>query len=119
MSAPDVFQITAIAKICHEANKAYCELLGDFSQPSWEDAPDWQKESAKKGVAFHLDNYIAMESASHESWLAQKEAEGWVYGPVKDAVKKEHPCMVPFDELPEEHQIKDRLFAHIVTALRY
>ena len=45
-----------IAKVCHEANRAYCEALGDYSQTTWEKAPDWQKESAINGVQFHLDN---------------------------------------------------------------
>lgn len=37
-------QLQQIAKVCHEANKAYCETLGDYSQPEWEAAPAWQKD---------------------------------------------------------------------------
>lgn len=40
------------------------------------------------------------------------------YGPIKDAVKKEHPCFVPFTTLPAEQQAKDALFRSIVHALR-
>jgi hypothetical protein len=47
----------------------------------------------------------------------QKLADGWKYGPVKYPEKKEHPCMVPFAELPKEQQLKDALFRHIVPAL--
>ena len=39
-----------IAKVCHEVNRAYCMSQGDGSQPRWEDAPDWQKQSAISGV---------------------------------------------------------------------
>jgi hypothetical protein len=56
-------------------------------------------------------------SASHNSWLRQKEEDGWKYGPVKDADKKEHPCFIPYEELPREQQAKDYLFGAIVAAL--
>lgn len=105
-----------IAKITHEVNKAWCEYNGDFSQPSYEDAPEWQTKSAQNGVDFHMKNPDAGDSASHESWLAEKVEDGWIYGPVKDPVLKQHPCMVPFNDLPKEQQFKDRLFRTIVHA---
>jgi len=107
-----------IAKVCHDANKSYCEAIGDLSQKSWDEAEDWQRESAIKGVQFKLDNPEAGNSAQHEAWLKDKDAEGWVYGPVKDPDKREHPCMVPYDELPEEQKKKDALFSSIVNALK-
>ncbi len=107
-----------IAQVCHEANYAYCRTIGDFSQKPWADAPEWQRASAVKGVKFHLDNPGALPSASHESWLAEKEREGWVYGEEKDEVLKTHPCIVPFKELPREQQLKDVLFIAVVNALR-
>ena len=107
-----------IAKICHEANKAYCEGIGDKSQPSWNNAPDWQKDSAIKGVEFNIENPEAPASASHDSWLEVKKAEGWKYGKYKDAQKKTHPCYVPYDELPEDQKKKDALFKSIVAAVK-
>lgn len=109
--------IEDIAKICHEANKALCETQNDLTQPAWAAAPDWQVESAIVGVRFCMDNPDAPASANHESWLKQKEDEGWKYGPVKDADKKEHPCFVPYDQLPPEQKAKDHLFKAIVGAL--
>jgi hypothetical protein len=109
-----------IAIVAHEANRAYCKTLGDNSQPSWDDAPDWQKNSAIAGVKFHLDALQSgvepAPSASHDSWLAEKERDGWKYGTVKDPEKKEHPCYVPYDQLPVEQRLKDYIFAAIVKA---
>ena len=105
-----------IARVCHEANRAWCEANGDFSQPNWEAAPDWQKESAMNGVAFHRANPDAGDSASHDNWMAEKVAAGWVYGEVKDPDAKTHPCIVPFGELPRHQQIKDAIFRAIVHA---
>lgn len=107
-----------IALICHEANKAYCRVHGDPSQPSWDDAPEWQKESAINGVKFHLENPGAGPSGSHENWLAEKLKAGWKYGPEKNPDKKEHPCCVPYADLPEYQQGKDYLFTAIVEILK-
>ena len=106
-----------IARVCHEVNRAYCKALGDESQLPWEDAPDWQKDSALAGVNLHMDNPEAGPEASHESWLDQKLADGWIYGPEKDPENKLHPCMVPFAELPVEQQAKDFIFCGVVHAL--
>lgn len=107
-----------IAQVAHELNKAYCESIGDNSQPDWDGAPDWQKSSAVNGVNFHLDNPDAKPSASHESWMKQKTEEGWKYGEVKDPEKKEHPCYVPYDQLPNEQKAKDFIFRQTVHSLK-
>lgn len=109
--------IAAIASICHEANRAYCVSIGDHSQPTWDDAPSWQKESCYTGVLKIASHEITRPEQSHESWSAQKLAEGWVYGTVKDPVAKTHHCLVPFTELPPEQQTKDVLFFSIARAL--
>lgn len=106
-----------IARVCHEVNRAYCAALGDHSQPAWQDAPEWQRDSAYKGVMHTLGNPDAKPSDSHESWLAEKRAAGWKYGPVKDPEKKEHPCFVPYDDLPAEQKAKDFIFQAVVRAL--
>lgn len=107
----------AVARICHETNRAYCLAIGDASQKPWDDAPDWQRLSAVKGVDYLLANPSAGPSKSHESWLHEKTLTGWKYGPVKDEVKKEHPCLVPYHQLPIEQRNKDRLFHGIVRTL--
>lgn len=107
----------SIARVAHEVNKAYCEALGDKTQTLWEDAPDWQKESVIKGVEMHLANPNLGVDASHQAWLEHKRAEGWTYGPIKDPVKKEHPCFVPYADLPAEQKAKDFIFRGVVHAI--
>jgi hypothetical protein len=106
-----------IARVCHEVNRAYCQSIGDNSQPAWKDAPEWQRTSAINGVSFHIDNPNAGPEGSHNSWLAEKERAGWKYGPTKDPEKKEHPCFKPYNELPQEQRAKDYIFTAIVHAL--
>lgn len=106
-----------IARVAHEVNRAYCQALGDMSQPAWEDAPEWQRASARMGVDLHTMGDFGPE-ASHIAWMKQKLDEGWKYGPVKDPEKKEHPCLVPFSMLPVDQQAKDFIFRAVVHALR-
>lgn len=113
-----MMSIENIAQVAHEINKAYCEAIGDNSQPTWENAPEWQKSSAIQGVKFHLENPNAGPDASHNSWLKQKEEEGWKYGPVKNPETKEHPCYVPYEQLPTEQKAKDYLFKQVVHSLK-
>jgi hypothetical protein len=109
--------IPAIARACHEANRAWCIAQEDFSQHPWEHAEDWQRHSAIKGVEYALANPHRPDSAMHDAWMADKIKDGWTYGEVKDAAAKTHPCIVPFEQLPEHQQAKDRLFRTIVNAL--
>ena len=110
-------KIEAIARICHEANRAYCAGLGDDSQLSWDDAPQWQRDSAINGVAFHIENPGAGPADSHNSWLSEKLRDGWKFGPVKDPAAKTHPCMLPYEDLPHEQHTKDYLFIAVVRAV--
>lgn len=111
-------KVLQIAHMCHQTNKAWCELNGDFSQKDWNDAPMPLRESAVTGVNFRLDNPEATPEAQHGAWMSHKFEEGWIWGPVKDQTKKTHPCLVPYDELPERDRIKDALFCAIVDILK-
>ena len=44
----------------------------------------------------------------HEIWAQNRLAEGWTYGPVRDDAQKQTPCLVPYDDLPEEEKAYDR-----------
>lgn len=53
----------------------------------------------------------------HEVWAANRIAEGWTYGPVRDDDKKETPCLVPYEDLPEIEKAYDRNTA--IGTLKY
>lgn len=108
--------IIAAASVAHEANRAYCEALGDYSQLPWREAPTWQKQSAINGVIHAIENPDATPEQSHESWLAEKQADGWQYGAVKDVENKLHPCYCEYSALPQEQRAKDYIFLGIARA---
>lgn len=44
----------------------------------------------------------------HEVWAQNRINEGWTYGPERDDASKKHPCLVPYEELPESEKSYDR-----------
>lgn len=44
----------------------------------------------------------------HENWALGRLNDGWTFGPVRDDVLKQHPCLVEYDELPESEKDYDR-----------
>ncbi len=108
-------QVEACARAAHEANRAYCIAIGDASQVPWDDAPDWQRASARNGVRGALDG--ATPEQSHASWMAEKVATGWKHGPIKNPEAKEHPCMVAYAELPTSQRAKDMIFIAVVRVV--
>lgn len=111
-------KVQEIARVAHELNKAYCESIGDHSQPDWDNAPEWQKSSAVNAVEFHINNPEASPSSSHESWMKQKTEESWKSGWSSWVEKKEHPCYVPYEELPTEQKSKDYIFKQTIHSLK-
>jgi hypothetical protein len=60
---------------------------------------------------------------AHENWAKQRVSEGWKYGTKRDDARKEHPCLVPYEELPESEKEYDRKMAgetlKVISGLGY
>jgi len=44
----------------------------------------------------------------HEVWSETRIRQGWSYGVELNDALKQHPCLVPYEELPEEEKEYDR-----------
>ena len=104
------------AKQAHEMNKRYCELHGDMSHVSWDAEEAWKRSSSYDGVLFLAENPESTPEQQHEQWCGHKQEHGWVFGDVKDAELKTHPCLVPYKDLPTFQQAKDTIFQAVVRA---
>lgn len=108
-----------IARVCHEANRAVQTIQASpliAISPPWDELDFETRQSAISGVVNALKG--ATPEESHENWCRFKREHGWVRGPVKDLERREHPLLVPYDELPESQKLKDKLFLAVVEALR-
>lgn len=44
----------------------------------------------------------------HEVWAKARMDEGWTYGAQRNDERKQHPCLVPYERLPENERVYDR-----------
>ena len=47
----------------------------------------------------------------HDVWAQERIKDGWTYGPARDDTKKQHPCLIPYPDLPEAEKMYDRTTA--------
>ena len=90
----------------HEANKEIQQQTGEFIP----ELNEHLTQAILDGVYYVLDNPNCTPEQQHNNWCYFKQQDGWRYGPVKDFERKEHPCLVPYNELPEIQQRKDSVF---------
>ena len=50
----------------------------------------------------------AMAKNVHEIWSQERLKQGWTFGNQRDDVKKLHPCLIAYEDLPEEEKMYDR-----------
>jgi hypothetical protein len=110
-------KVDRIARIVHAMLNAYSAVVGTpVVEPG--DYDEAAKTSTESAVQLVLDNPSVTADQLHQSWVQARQNEGWVYGEVKDATAKTHPCLVEWSELSKEHRIKDEFFISIVNSYK-
>jgi len=99
-------KVEFIARIRHLAWCAYQMGVGQAFNPKINND---QLESLKDGIKFQLENPNCTPEENHNNWMKMKKKQGWIYGETKNFIKKTHPDLVPYDELPEVERIKDEM----------
>lgn len=61
----------------------------------------------------HLENEILelgelLARNAHDVWARERMRQGWVFGDTRNDEAKEHPCLIPYEELPESEKEYDR-----------
>jgi DNA-binding transcriptional MerR regulator len=109
---------TDIAQVIYAANREIQIIFGDPQpSPDWYDAPEYQRRESTASVIEALADSGRTPEQNHQGWMDRLHADGWTSGETKDPAGKTHPCLVPWDQLPEDQKLKDRLFIAIVRAL--
>jgi hypothetical protein len=101
-----------------ESNRDQARCFGKYLNAAGYDydAGDTPFPSVEK---FNENDVLKIAKLSHEIWRKSKFDAGWVYGEVRDDVKKTHPLLVPWDDprLPEEEKQKDKNIAENIIPL--
>jgi len=117
MPKTDDSDLWKVARVMHEAVRAWQKANDQPSSPSWARAPKWMREASRDAVLWRLENPEAASSAQHDQWLEQKKAAGWKYGKTKNGTKKTHPMIVPYADLPEVERRKDAMVGALIDSL--
>ena len=66
-------------------------------------------ESSGKKLPEELNSLVEkMAKNVHEIWAKTRMEQGWTYGEVRNDNLKQHPCLIPYEDLPEEEREYDR-----------
>lgn len=125
-------QLNRVAKLVHYALDAMNAYTGNSPAVGWNELPKFRKDVCRgvvSLVAKRLDGMVEervsdKEAAGampdlilqvHDVWADAYRDNGWTYGEEYDPDNKTHPCLVPFEDLPESEAIKDVLVVGLVT----
>ncbi|MFE9742909.1 RyR domain-containing protein [Streptomyces sp. NPDC006477] len=108
--------VQQIAQVCHEANRGWQGARSErYIAQEWTATLLESRETTIQGVRSVLAGKSAEEC--HEEWVESYRLYGWRYGETKDEFQKTHPCMVPYNQLPDFVRMKNSIFAGIVKAM--
>ena len=66
-------------------------------------------DTSKIELPKELDTLVESISKNvHEVWAQTRISQGWSYGTERNDELKQHPCLVPYEQLPEEEKVYDR-----------
>ena len=52
-----------------------------------------------------------LAESTHDNWSLGRMKDGWTYGEQRDDVRKLHPCLLPYVDLPDSEKAYDRITA--------
>ncbi len=68
-------------------------------------------DSGQKDSSISASIFKQLAERVHETWMARRLSEGWKVGDQRDDEAKTHPCLVPYDQLPDSEKEYDRATA--------
>lgn len=95
------------------------ELINCFYSDKELDYPIVNEFTAAKDDNAQKDDLGFLAREEHLRWVKEKYAAGWTYGKNKDAKKKTHPDLIPYDALSKEERDKDELMVKNMIPLLY
>lgn len=106
-----------IARICHEADRAHAASHGDLGGKVWPALEAYQRDNLVRGVKVALSSPGASAEQLHASWMADKQVTGWRFAPLLCLDARTDPLLIPWAQLSERTQSRERMFVAIVRSL--
>ncbi len=98
-----------LAETFRDANRGAADHLGvKLSSVGYWVSGDPSHWSRTVDLTVHPKAKEMMAQLEHQRWNAERLLNGWQYGAIRDDRRKIHPCLVSFEQLPENEKEKDR-----------
>lgn len=108
-------KIEIIAKWIYEATRIEAKWSERRIVPEqWEDRGQAFREQFIRVLKKYFEEELPTPEEAHDSWMDAYIKMGWKYGAMRDPVRRTHPDMVPFDDLPKDERDKDAIFLSFV-----
>lgn len=104
---PSMAAWNLLSEDLRESNRRQAEHIGSkLQRAGCTIAPrtDWDEPLFQ----FTPEEVEALARSEHERFVAERESQGWSYGPVKDAPRKISPYLVPWESMDEQARELDR-----------
>jgi hypothetical protein len=105
-----------IAEIIHSCTSRIPRTDGSLV-PVWCDLPNAHKQHAINAVEIIMNSPSRTAEELHNLWMEPLIQDGWIRGEHNFELKQ-HPSIVPFNELPESEVLKDELWYHLTECFR-
>lgn len=116
-------ELTAIARAAHTANLLFSEFhpmdVSVADGRTWDEHSEQERQESVDYISYLIKNPLLDGREAHDAWMVKKQEAGWKFGRVKNNEKKEHPCMVPYNQLNAYDMFKDDLYVAVITPLIY
>ncbi|SDG85916.1 RyR domain-containing protein [Pseudomonas flavescens] len=96
-------KVIVIAGIAHAILSSLKRLAGE-EVIAWADTEESYQQGLVAGVTAYVADPELTPEAEHKAWLEARVADGWTHGSAFDAGPKNHPLILPFEELPQDHK---------------
>jgi class 3 adenylate cyclase len=105
--APSIRPWAELSEDFRHANRVQvADIPNKLYELGYELAPSHGFAPSEIKITSHQLEELAIRE--HDRWLAERTRQGWSYGPVRDNARKQHPCLIPWADLPEGEKQKDR-----------
>lgn len=99
-----------ICRVIDSANRELSRSLNENVSLPFDTWSDQARANMKESVRQVITGELRTPKDCHDKWLKDRVNEGWSFGEVKNFTLKTSPCIVDYQELPEEQKVKDDMF---------
>lgn len=109
--------LLVLASALHGATQVFPRPDGSCPV-TWAQLTDADKERSVRALEELLDSDPRTPEGYHQLWWDLKIEAGWSHGEIYCDKNLTHPCLVPFDQLTETEQIKDKIWGALVEIFK-